>query len=239
MTTVVLLRHGRTQANATGVLAGRSSGVELDQSGRAQAVRAAERLAGVSLSAIASSPLRRCRQTAAALLEGHPERHVEVERGLIECGYGEWTGRKLSELAREPLWKTIQTQPSAVQFPGGEAMVEMSSRAMRAIHTWDRAVAAQHGEHAVWVAVSHGDVIKAILAAALGMHLDAFQRILVDPASMSVVRLSPDRPYVLTMNTTAGDLTGMLTPPKHRRRSTTRSAKSTDAPVGGGMGTAT
>jgi probable phosphomutase (TIGR03848 family) len=238
VTTVVLLRHGRTKSNATGVLAGRSSGVELDETGRGQVVRAAERLAGVSLAGIVSSPLQRCRQTAGALLDKRPDRHVEIDRGLIECGYGDWTGRKLSELAKEPLWRTVQTQPSAVQFPGGEAMVEMSSRALHTIHTWDKKIAADHGDHAVWVAVSHGDVIKAILAAALGMHLDAFQRILVDPASLSVVRLSPDRPYVLTMNSTAGDLTSMLTAPKKSgRRGARRSAtKATDAPVGGGTG---
>lgn len=239
MTTVVLLRHGRTTSNATGVLAGRSSGVELDETGRGQVIRAAERLAGVQVAKIVSSPLQRCRQTAGALLDGHPDRNVEIERGLIECGYGEWTGRKLSELAKEPLWRTVQTQPSAVQFPGGEAMVEMSSRALHAIHSWDRRIAADHGAHSVWVAVSHGDVIKAILAAALGMHLDAFQRILVDPASLSVVRLSADRPYVLTMNSTAGDLTTMLTPPKKPARRTGRTraaAPIDDAPVGGGMG---
>lgn len=239
MTTVVLLRHGRTSSNATGVLAGRSSGVELDDHGRGQVARAAERLSGVTLAGIVSSPLRRCRQTAASLLDQHPDRHVEVERGLIECGYGEWTGRKLSELAKEPLWRTVQTQPSAVQFPGGEAMVEMSSRALNAIHVWDRRITAEHGANAIWVAVSHGDVIKAILAAALGMHLDAFQRIMVDPASMSVVRLGADRPYVQTMNSSSGDLTGMLTPPKKPSRRGGRKAADPapdDAVVGGGLG---
>jgi len=234
MTTVVLLRHGRTSSNATGVLAGRSSGVGLDDTGKAQAARAAERLASVNLAAIVSSPLRRCRQTAASLIAGPPGRTVSFDRGIIECGYGDWTGRKLSELAKDPLWKMVQTQPSAVRFPGGESMIEMSARALDTIHAWDAKLSAEHGESAVWVAVSHGDVIKSILAAALGMHLDAFQRIMVDPASTSVIRLGSNRPYVLTMNSNVGDLGPMLAPPPKKGRA--RRARPADAAVGGGTG---
>lgn len=200
MTTVVLLRHGRTSANASGVLAGRSSGVELDPHGREQALATAGRLAGVELAAVVTSPLRRCRQTASALLRDQPGRELHVDAGLTECGYGAWTGRKLSELARDPLWKTVQSQPSAVRFPDGESMMEMQARALGTIHAWDSKLTAGHGDCAVWVAVSHGDVIKAILAAALGMHLDAFQRIVVDPASISVVHYGEARPHVLTVN---------------------------------------
>src|SRR5690348_3452894 len=187
MTTVVLIRHGRTSANSTGVLAGRSPGVELDDVGQRQVADLGARLAEVALVAVVTSPLRRCRQTAQALVSAN-NRPIEIhsERALTECGYGEWTGRKLSELGKEKLWSTVQTQPSAVRFPGGEAMSEMASRAVTAIRGWDARLAAQHGQQTVWAAVSHGDVIKAVLADALGMHLDSFQRLLVDPASISI-----------------------------------------------------
>ncbi|HIT74065.1 MAG TPA: MSMEG_4193 family putative phosphomutase [Candidatus Avipropionibacterium avicola] len=233
MTTVVLLRHGRTRANATGVLAGRSAGVGLDDRGLEQAATAAQRLAGSPLAAVVSSPLQRCRQTAAAVLAEHPRLDLDTDRGLVECGYGEWTGRPLKELAKDPLWTTVQDQPSAARFPGGESLLEMAARAQQTIHDLDRTIGAEHGPDAVWVAVSHGDVIKAILAGALGMHLDSFQRILVDPASISVIRLGQHRPHVACMNTTAGDLTAMLTPTKRGRRRRPRGPQ-----VGGGLGSA-
>jgi probable phosphomutase (TIGR03848 family) len=236
MATLVLARHGRTNANVTGVLAGRSKGVHLDDTGKAQAEAAAQRLAGLPVAAVVSSPLERCRQTARAILRaqaGSPQ--AATDRGLVECDYGSWTNRELKTLVKEPLWKTVQSHPSAVEFPDGEAMTAMSSRAVGAVRRWDARVQAEHGPHAVWVAVSHGDVIKAILADALGIHLDAFQRIMVDPASLSVVRYTPGRPFVVTMNSTAGDLSHLAPPPKRRR---TRKVSS-DAPVGGGVGAGT
>ena len=248
MTTVVLLRHGRTQANASGVLAGRSPGVSLDDTGRDQAETAADRLAGAPLCAIVTSPLQRCRQTAGAVAARHDGIAPRVDGGLTECGYGEWTGRKLTELAKEPLWRTVQQQPSAVRFPGGESMVEMAARAQQVIRDLDAEIAEQHGPDAVWAAVSHGDVIKAIIAGALGMHLDSFQRVLIDPASISVIQLNQVRPFVACVNTTSGDLTAMLTPkkpPKRSRRAnrskraTSAGSRSTDAPLGGGLGSGT
>src|SRR4051795_5864748 len=233
MTTVVLIRHGRTSANTSGVLAGRTPGVELDEVGRRQVADLGLRLSDVPLAAVVSSPLRRCRQTANAIVMAHGAPvEVQPERALTECGYGDWTGRKLAELVKEKLWSTVQTQPSAVRFPNGEAMSEMAARATTAIRTWDTRLTAEHGSHAVWAAVSHGDVIKAILADALGMHLDAFQRILVDPASVSVVRYTPGRPFVVTMNTAAGDLSHLRPPPRKGRRRRV----SSDAAVGGGAG---
>jgi probable phosphomutase (TIGR03848 family) len=235
MATLILARHGRTTANVSGVLAGRGKGVHLDEVGVEQARAAASRLADVPLAAIVSSPLERCRETAReiARLQTPPPR-VRSERGLLECDYGAWTGRELKTLAKEALWKTVQQHPSAAQFPEGEAMTAMSSRAVGAIRRWDAAVEAEHGPHAVWVAVSHGDVIKAILADALGLHLDAFQRIVVDPASLSVVRYTPGRPFVVTMNTSAGDLSH-LRPSKRKGRPR---KVSSDAAVGGGAGAA-
>jgi 2,3-bisphosphoglycerate-dependent phosphoglycerate mutase len=235
MTTVLLIRHGRTSANTAGVLAGRTSGVELDAVGARQVAEVGSRLAGVPLRAVVTSPLRRCRQTSHALVQGRTDGcPVVPEQGLVECGYGEWTGKALRDLAKDKLWSTVQTQPSAVRFPGGESMTEMSARAVNAIRTWDGRMAAEHGPHAVWAAVSHGDVIKAILADALGMHLDAFQRILVDPASVSIVRYTDSRPYVVTVNSTNADLGQLLQPPPKKPRS--RRKASDDAPVGGGLG---
>jgi len=234
MTTVLLVRHGRTQANATGVLAGRTPGVELDEAGLAQAAEAGQRIAPIPLRAIVSSPLDRCRQTADALRMARGDSlEVTVEDGLVECGYGDWTGRSLKDLSRDKLWKQVQQQPSAVRFPNGESMTEMSARAIGSIRSWDQRLTTEHGEDAVWAAVSHGDVIKAILADALGMHLDSFQRILVDPASVSVVRYTSVRPYVIKVNSTTKELAALFPPPKKGR---SRRTTSQEAPVGGGLG---
>jgi probable phosphomutase (TIGR03848 family) len=234
MATVILVRHGRTEANATGLLAGRTPGVRLDATGAEQAARLAERLAVLPLATLVSSPLERCRDTAAAIGKAQQSRTmVARERGLTECDYGEWQGRTIKDLAKEPLWKTVQTQPSAATFPGGESMTAMQARAVEAVRRRDAAVETEHGAGAVWVAVSHGDIIKAVLADALGMHLDLFQRIHVDPASVSIVRYTGTRPYVLATNTHAGDL-GWLVPPKRKRSRRSRAAE--DAPIGGGGG---
>jgi probable phosphomutase (TIGR03848 family) len=232
--TVILVRHGRTTANTSGVLAGRTAGVRLDEAGVAQAERTAERLAVVPLVAVVTSPLERCRQTARAIAkaqQGTPA--TATERGITECDYGSWQGRSLRELAKEPLWKTVQTQPSAAAFPEGEAMATMQARSVAAVRRLDALYEAEHGPGAVWVAVSHGDIIKSVLADALGMHLDLFQRIQVDPASVSIVRYTQARPYVLATNTHAGDLSWLKPQPRKRTRK-----KSDDAAVGGGSGPA-
>lgn len=234
MATVVLVRHGRTTANASGVLAGRTPGVRLDDVGRQQAERAGARLAAVRLAEVVTSPLERCKQTSRLLLAGREEAPTVVtERGISECDYGEWQGRPLKDLAKEALWRTVQSQPSAAVFPGGESMTTMQARSVSAIRGHDARIAAAHGEDAVWVAVSHGDIIKSILADALGMHLDLFQRINVDPASISIVRYSESRPYVLATNTHEGDLAWLAPPPRKGRG---RRRSSSDAAVGGGAG---
>ncbi len=239
MATVILVRHGRTSANASGMLAGRLAGVKLDDHGRGQAERAGERIAGVPLAAIVSSPLERCRQTARLLAAAHPAAPATTtERGIIECDYGDWQGRQLRDLAKEKLWSTVQAQPSAATFPGGESLLTMQARSVEAVRRHDAAVEAAHGGAAVWVAVSHGDIIKSILADALGMHLDLFQRLHVDPASISIVRYTGTRPYVLASNTHAGDLSWLAPPPpakKSRGRKATAAAEQ-DAAVGGGAG---
>ncbi len=226
MATVILVRHGRTTANATGLLAGRAEGVSLDETGRDQAVSTADRLATVRLAAVVSSPLERCQQTAQHILDRQAAApQAPVDDDLTECDYGQWQGRKLADLATEDLWPMVQSQPSAVVFPDGEAMAAMQARAVAAIRRRDTAIDAEHGPEAVWVAVSHGDVIKSILADALGMHLDLFQRINVGPASVSIVRYGAGRPSVYATNTDAGDLAWL-----------SKGIGSGDAPVGGGAG---
>ncbi|WP_024820875.1 histidine phosphatase family protein [Arthrobacter sp. 31Y] len=226
MATVILVRHGRTTANATGVLAGRAPGVSLDDTGREQAALAADRLASVPVAGVISSPLERCLQTAQFIIDrqaGTP--YAPVDSDLTECDYGQWQGRALSDLATEDLWSVVQSQPSAVVFPGGESMAAMQARSVAAIRRHDAAFEAEHGQGAVWVAVSHGDIIKSILADALGMHLDLFQRLNVGPASLSIVRYGPNRPSVYATNTDAGDLSWL-----------SEGIRSADAPVGGGAG---
>ncbi|MCU0263597.1 MAG: MSMEG_4193 family putative phosphomutase [Candidatus Nanopelagicales bacterium] len=200
MTVVLLVRHGRTGANARGILAGRAPGVALDGTGRKQARALAGRLRAVPLTAVVHSPLERCAETAALMLDGRGEVPLHVDDRLVECDYGDWSGRPLAELAREPLWATVQAQPSAVRFPGGEAMLAMAKRAVASVGDWVRR------EPAGTVAmVTHGDVIKAILSDALGQPFDAFQRIAVSPGSVSVVAYPRDqRPVVLGINATAG-----------------------------------
>lgn len=238
MATVILVRHGRSSANTAGVLAGRLAGIKLDERGHEQAAATAARLAGVRLSAAVSSPLERCKQTARAITAQQPTALViGTERKLTECDYGEWQGRALKDLSKEPLWKIVQAQPSAAAFPGGESMRAMQDRAVEAVRRHDRLIEAEHGPGAVWLAVSHGDLIKAILADALGTHLDLFQRIHVDPASVSIVRYTEARPYVLGTNTSAGDLS-WLTPPESSKKRASRK-KPADAVVGGGAGPST
>ncbi|WP_407317200.1 MSMEG_4193 family putative phosphomutase [Isoptericola halotolerans] len=231
MPTVLLVRHGRTIANARGILAGRAAGVRLDAVGREQAARTAARLAQVPLVAVVTSPLERCRQTARAVVD--QQRHAEadpppivVERGITECDYGQWQGQALHDLANESLWPQVQSQPSAVTFPGGESLAAMQNRSVATIRRHDAAVEERHGRGTVWVAVAHGDIIKAVLADALGMHLDLFQRISVGPASVSIVRYGPHRPEVVATNTESGDLEWLRD-----------LAPGGDAPVGGGAGT--
>jgi probable phosphomutase (TIGR03848 family) len=158
---------------------------------------------------------------------------VVTDGGLAEVDYGEWTGRKLSSLVKEPLWQVVQAHPSAAVFPGGEGLAQVQARAVGAVRAHGERVVAEHGEDAVWVVCSHGDVIKAVLADALGVHLDSFQRIVVDPCSVSVVRYTRTRPFVLRVNDTGGGLGGIVpVPPKRRSR---RKAES-DAVVGGSTG---
>ena len=231
MATVLLVRHGLTAMTGP-VLAGHTPGVHLDERGRAQAEAMAARLVPVPLAAAVTSPLERCMETAQAVLAGR-SLVSSIEPRLAEVRYGDWTGKPLKDLAKQPLWRVVQAHPSAVVFPGaeGEALAGAQSRAVSAVREWDARIAASAGPDAVWLACSHGDIIKAILADALGLHLDLFQRIVVDPCSVSVVRYTDTRPFVLRANDTGGDVAALLPPKRRRRRK-----PAADAAVGGGAG---
>lgn len=229
MATVLLLRHGRSGANADGVLAGRSP-TTLDETGRAQAQALGPRFAGIPLAAVVTSPLPRCRETLALAL---PEAAAAVDERFNECRYGDWEGRSLAELRDDPLWPVVQHHPSAVQFPGadGESLAEMAARVTAAVRDWDARVTRTHGEHAVWLVCTHGDMIKAVVADALGMHLDLFQRLTVAPASVSVIRYTATRPFVLRVSDT-----GELPSPPEPEPEQSGSGHDADAAVGGGVG---
>jgi probable phosphomutase (TIGR03848 family) len=250
VTTVLLIRHGRTAANTDGVLAGWTPGVALDERGREQAQAVGRRLAALPLAAVVSSPLERCLETAQALVDGRAGARVVGDERLGECKYGDWTGRQLKQLAKDKLWKVVQAQPSAATFPGegGESLREMQARAVAAVRDWDVRLGRQFGPGTVWVACSHGDVIKAVVADALGMHLDMFQRIVVEPGSVTAIRYTDLRPFLIRLNDVSGDAAAYR-PPKTRRgrrsrgpssepTESTTSHESGDAVVGGGAGTA-
>ncbi|HLY14473.1 MAG TPA: MSMEG_4193 family putative phosphomutase [Candidatus Limnocylindrales bacterium] len=216
MTTVLFIRHGLTALTGP-ILTGWTPGIHLDERGQKQAAAIAARLRPVPLAAIVSSPLERCLDTAHALAAGRePAPLREIDERVGEVRYGEWTGGELKVLVKDPLWATVQAHPSAVTFPGGEALRDTQARAVAAVRDWNGRL----GSDAVYAVVSHADVIKAILADALGLHLDQFQRIVIGPASLSVVRYTRLRPYVLRVNDQAGDPLDLIeTKKKARRRS--------------------
>lgn len=257
MTLVLIVRHGLTSSTGK-ALTGWLPGISLDDRGQAQAAALAVRLSRVPLAAIVSSPLERCVQTASIIAAGHgtPPAHedeldsragangrvaraaegeriaVQLDERLGECRYGDWTGQSLRKLARDPLWRVVQAHPSAVRFPGpaGETMTGMQQRAVAAVRDWNASL----GKDAIYLVCSHGDVIKAILADALGMHLDMSQRIQVDPCSLSVIRYTTLRPFVLRMNDTGAN--GVALAGLASSAAATRPAAETDAQVGGGAG---
>jgi probable phosphoglycerate mutase len=244
VTTVLLVRHGLTALTGP-VLSGWTPGVHLDDRGRRQAEALAARIGGLALHAVVSSPLERCRETAEAVLANRNGTPSHVDERFGEVRYGDWTGEKLETLAKDPLWPVVQAHPSAVRFPGaeGESLPAAQHRAVSAIRDWN----ARLGDDAVYLVCSHGDIIKAILADALGLHLDQFQRIQADPASLSVVRYTGLRPFVVRVNDVGGGIDGLLPPPKDAEAEGSPEAGAagspaanpagggdSDAPVGGG-----
>lgn len=210
MSTLVLVRHGLTAMTGPR-LAGWTPGVALDERGLAQARALAGRIAAVPLMAVISSPLDRCLQTAEPILATRETAELEVDERFGEVRYGEWTGRELTELVKEPLWRVVQGHPSAVRFPGadGESLAGAQCRAVDAVRDWNTRL----GPEATYLVCSHGDIIKAIVADALGLHLDLFQRIQVDPASLTVIRYTELRPFVVRLNDIGGAVDDLLAPP--------------------------
>ena len=233
MTLVLIVRHGLTASTGT-ALTGWTPGISLDDRGKAQASAVGARLAGLPIDAIISSPLDRCRETAEAIARARngTALPVQLDDRVGECHYGDWTGQPLRKLAKDPLWPVVQAHPSAVRFPGpaGESMVDMQARAVSALRDWNQRL----GRDAVYVVCSHGDVIKSILTDSLGMHLDMCQRIQVDPCSLSVIRYTPLRPFVLRMNDTGGAVSSLKRPDKKVPGGSARHVA--DAQVGGGAG---
>ena len=224
MTTVLLVRHGLT-ATTGHVLTGWMPGIGLDDRGRTQAAALAARLARLPLAAIVTSPLQRCRETVAAIA-ARREVGVCEESRVGECRYGDWTGKPLKKLAKDPLWRVVQAHPSAVTFPGaeGESMLDMQHRAVTAVRDWN----ARLGQDATYLICSHGDVIKAIVADSLGLHLDQSQRIQADPCSLTVIRYTPLRPFLVRMNDTGGGVEDLMPG--------SAVSSSSDAMIGGGAG---
>lgn len=208
MATLILVRHGRSTANTAGLLAGWTPGVTLDEHGAAQAAALPGRLADVPLAAAVTSPLERCAETLAPLLAARPGLALHTDERIGECHYGDWSGRKLSELSEEPLMRVVQQHPSAAAFPGGESMRAMQARAVDAVRDWNARIEEEHGTDAVYLMCSHGDIIKSLVADALGMHLDLFQRIHVDPCSVTAIRYTPTRPFLLRLGDT-GDFAAL------------------------------
>lgn len=199
MTRILLIRHAHSVANQRGILAGRADGIVLTDQGVSQSVDLAKRLAGSKITKVHTSPLERCHLTISPLVKSIPLKDrpkIVVNEDLSEVDYGKWTGRKLSALYREKLWKVVQNRPSAMYFPAGEGLAHVQVRAMRALHS----AAAEGG---LQVLVSHGDVIKSIVAAVLGTHLDNFQKIVIDPASITVLDFDGTDFRVLTLNNTS------------------------------------
>ena len=228
MTTVLLVRHGLT-ATTGHVLTGWTPGIGLDDRGQAQAAALAARLARLPLAAVVSSPLERCQQTAAAIAATRDGQPVITEDRVGECHYGDWTGKPLKKLMHESLWRVVQAHPSAVTFPGpeGESMPEMQHRAVAAVRDWN----ARLGQDATYLICSHGDVIKAIVADSLGLHLDQSQRIQADPCSLTVIRYTPLRPFLVRMNDRGGGVDDLMP-----RANGHGHHASSDAAVGGGAG---
>jgi len=201
-TTILFVRHGQTGTTGK-VLPGRAPGLHLADAGRAQAQAVAERIAGLKrVDAVYASPLERARETAAPIAAARGLK-VSIEKGLLECDFGEWTGAELEGLAKKPEWSTVQRYPSGFRFPGGESFVDMSARIC------DAALKLKDAHPGgVVVAVSHADPIKAAVADALGTHLDLFQRIVISTCSVTAITYGAGGPAVLTVNHT-GDLAGL------------------------------
>ena len=214
---LVLIRHAHSQSNASGVLSGRLPNIHLSEKGIKQSQQLSERLGNFAVAQLRVSPMERCFETISpwlndVVLKNSPDFEPIIDPSLNEVDYGDWSGKKLITLARKKEWRTVQESPSRMYFPGGEGIAQMQSRAMGVVHEL-----ATLPDSKTAVIVSHGDVIKSIVASALGTHLDEFQRIIIDPASVSVLDYSGIKPRVLLLNDTRAVVTDLLQAPKRSR----------------------
>lgn len=190
MPILYLVRHAQSTANSEGILAGRIPGIALDKKGKRQAEKLSKFLATVEFEKIIASPLERTQETATLL---RADAEIKLDYRIAECDYGQWSGQKIEDLQKQELWKDIQKSPSTVTFPDGESMQEMFNRAWSSVEFWNQEVTGNY------LMISHADVIKAIVAKALGMNLDNFQRIAIRPASLTVIAFNPD-PMLMLLN---------------------------------------
>lgn len=209
---IVLLRHAHSTANSAGVLSGQLSGVSLSKDGLRQAHELAERIGATAFDSIRVSPMQRCEETIAPWITSKFSRGIsayQLDDGLIEMNYGTWSGRKLSGLRREPLWKLIQSAPSKVQFPDGERFTAMQKRALASVR--EAAASKKNGIHLL---VSHGDVIKAIVAGLIDLKLDNFQSLVIDPASITILDVDASSARLIMFNDSKTQIGPLLKAPK-------------------------
>ena len=210
MASIILVRHSRSTANTAGVLAGQAPGISLDEVGQTQAQGLIARIGDVAISRTISSPLQRCIETISPWHQSHGKSAIEIDNNFIESNYGSWTGQNLSDLAKEPLWKEVQKQPSKVTFPNGESFQEMFSRVSEGL---DKVIENLGDEDNV-IIVSHGDIIKLAIAKVLDLPIDNFQKLVIDPASISIVKVEKDgdlkRTALISMNESGTPLIKLL-----------------------------
>ena len=213
MASVILVRHSRSTANTAGVLVGQAPGISLDETGFTQARGLTTRIGDIAISRVISSPLQRCIETISPWHEKYGKSEIEIDNNFIESDYGTWTGKKLSELAKEPLWKEVQKTPSKVTFPEGESFQAMFKR----VSTGLDSIIDKLAENDNVIVVSHGDIIKLAIAKILGLPIDNFQKLVIDPASISIVKVenSEDKEHsrrtaLISMNESGTPLSKLL-----------------------------
>ncbi|MCL4877376.1 MAG: MSMEG_4193 family putative phosphomutase [Anaerolineae bacterium] len=198
MTKLFLIRHATNDWVKTGKLAGWTPGVHLNEYGKAQAEAIGTRLASAKIHAIYSSPLERTLETAAAIVQHHPKLTVQPIEEVGEVRYGQWEGAELKKLYRQKRWRYVQMVPSRVRFPDGETLRGAQARAVEVMES----LCIKHPGQTVAV-VSHSDVIRMTVAYYLGVHLDLFQRIVISPASLTILSMGAGMPFIECVNDTS------------------------------------
>jgi len=212
---LIFIRHAHSIANEAGILSGQLPGISLSKKGAKQAEELVERIGAVEFDSVRVSPMQRCEETISPWVKSKYSKGMKrylVDDALVEVDYGNWSGRKLSSLSREKLWGEIQSRPSAVEFPSGEKMKAMQKRAISSITQ-----AVNESKKGTHLFVSHGDVVKAMVASLLKMKLDDFQTLVIDPASITVIEYSGIKPRVLLLNDTRGHVSDLLQAPKRSK----------------------